>query len=96
MTRDAPYAPPIVQLNDQGTIAHLLAWEMIEGKWWAWVSWVNESSARPKHMVVQVRADTLRPLEQPGAYARVERRVRGQDGVIRPWSGEGSGEAGAH
>jgi hypothetical protein len=90
MSKDAPYSPPIVQLNDEGAVAHLLAWELIEadGNWWAWVSWVNEASAQPKHMVVQVRADQLKPLEQADAYTRVERRVRGMDGVIRPYQTE--------
>jgi hypothetical protein len=30
-----------------------------------------------------IRADTLRPLEPPGAYKEVPRRVRGLDGQIR-------------
>jgi hypothetical protein len=90
VSKDAPYAPPIVQLDDTGAVAHLLAWELVEadGQWWAWVSWVNDASARPKHLVVQVRADQLQPLEQPAAYARVERRVRGLDGVIRQYRAE--------
>jgi hypothetical protein len=92
VTKDAPWCPPIVELNEEGTIAHLLCWELIEadGNWWAWVSYVQQSSARPKHLVVQVRAAHLKPLEQPDAYAHVERRVRGHDGVIRPYAAKGS------
>ncbi len=39
--KDAPWAPPLVTLAN-GTIAHLLAWEMHErdGSWQAWISWV--------------------------------------------------------
>jgi hypothetical protein len=54
-----------------------------DGSWWAWVSWVHESGGRVHHNVVQVRADSLRPLEPPGAYKDVPRRVRGLDGQIR-------------
>jgi hypothetical protein len=89
VSKDAPYAPPIVDLGD-GIIAHLLCWELIEadGSWWAWLSYVRQSSGQPKHMVVQVRADQLGQLEQPEAYAKVERRVRGLDGVIRLYQEE--------
>jgi hypothetical protein len=86
---DAPCAPPIVALNDT-TIGHLLAWELVEvdGSWHAWVSWVQKAGGRPLHKVVQVRAATLQPLEGPQSYEKVPRRVRGSDGVVRPWSGE--------
>ena len=71
-------------------IAHLLAWEFLEvdGSWHAWVSWVNEHGGRPGQNVVQVRAATLQPLDEPSTYEKVPRRVRGRDGIIRPWSGE--------
>jgi hypothetical protein len=36
--------------------------------------------------MVSVRAGAVRPLENPGAYARVPRRVLGTDGQIRPWT----------
>jgi hypothetical protein len=87
--KDAPHAPPIVRLDDT-TIGHLLGWELteIDGTWHAWVSWVQDAGGRPLHKVVQVRAATLQPLEPPDAYEAVPRRVRGRDGVIRPWSGE--------
>ena len=87
--KDAPWAPPIVRLGDT-TTAHLLAWEFVEvtGSWEAWISWVREAGGRPQHKVVSVRAERLLPLEHPDAYDRVPRRVRGLDGVIRPWSGE--------
>jgi len=58
-----------------GIVGHLLAWERHDGSWWAWVSWVQESGGRRLHKVVQVRADSLRPLEPPGAYKDVPRRV---------------------
>ncbi len=79
----------IVRLGDT-TVAHLLAWELLEvdGSWHAWISWVSEQGGRPLHKVVSVRAATLQPLEGPESYERVPRRVRGRDGVIRPWSGE--------
>ena len=67
-----PWAPPLVELSI-GVTGHLLCWEKVEadGSWWAWVSWVHESGGRVHHKVVQVRADTLRPLEPPGAYKDV-------------------------
>src|SRR5215468_1245948 len=79
-----PWAPPLVELS-VGVTGHLLCWEKVEadGSWWAWVSWVHESGRRMHHKVVQVRADTLRPLEPPGAYKDVPRRVRGLNGQIR-------------
>jgi hypothetical protein len=87
--KDAPWAPPIVAMGDT-TVAHLLAWELVEvdGNWWAWVSWVQTSGGRPVHKVVSVRASGLRPLEDPERYEHVPRRVLGRDGVIRPWAGE--------
>ena len=88
-THRAPYAPPIASLAD-GTIGHLLAWELTEadGSWGAWVSWVHQTNGRPVHKIVTVRAAQLTPLEQPESYSPVPRRVRGRDGRIRPWSGE--------
>lgn len=87
--RDAPWCPPIVEMSG-GMVGHLLAWEMHErdGSWHAWVSWVQETGGRHVHKVVDVRAGSLRPLEDPDAYSAVPRRVRGSDGLIRPWSGE--------
>jgi hypothetical protein len=84
---DAPWAPPIVSFAD-GTVGHLLAWELFEtdGSWQAWVSWVQITAGRPVHKVVSVRASQLHPLEDPGSYARVPRRVRCRDGRIRQWS----------
>lgn len=89
MPKDAPWCPPIVRMGDR-TIAHLLAWEYTEaeGTWWAWVSWISESGGRPQHKVVTVRASRLQPLDDPESYQHVPRRMRGLDGVIRPWSGE--------
>ena len=87
--RDAPYAPPIISLAD-GTVRHLLAWELteVDGFQGAWVSWVQHASGRRVHKVVTVRATQLQPLEPPESYSSVRRRVRGRDGVIRPWSGK--------
>jgi hypothetical protein len=87
--RDEPWCPPIVELNG-GIVGHLLAWEMHErdGSWRAWVSWVQHTSGRYVHKVADVRASSLRPLESADAYSSVPRRVRGSDGLVRPWSGE--------
>ena len=87
--KEAPYAPPIVQLGD-GLVGHLLAWELLEtdGSWHAWVSWVHQAGGHPVHKVVSVRASRLSPIEEPESYSRVPRRVRGRDGLIRPWSAE--------
>ncbi len=86
-----PWSPPLVELST-GAIGHLLAWELneTEGSWWAWVSWV-QSTGNPvwhRHKVVTVRAAGLRPVEAPGAYDEVPRRVRGRDGQIRPWASQ--------
>jgi hypothetical protein len=88
-SRDAPWCPPIVEMSG-GMVGHLLAWEMHErdGSWHAWVSWVQQAGGRYVHKVVDVRAGSLRPLEHPDAYSAVPRRIRGHDGLIRPWSGE--------
>jgi hypothetical protein len=88
-SHDAPWCPPIVEMSS-GMVGHLLAWEMHEhdGTWHAWVSWIQQSGGRPVHKVVDVRAGSLQPLEPPDAYSAVPRRVRGSDGLIRPWSGE--------
>jgi hypothetical protein len=73
-----------------GQPAHLLAWELLEttGDWQAWVSWVQTAGGHHAHQVTPVRASSLQPLEEPDAYREVPRRVRGRDGLIRPWSGE--------
>ena len=86
---EPPYAPPIVGLAD-GTVGHLLAWELteVDGSWRAWISWVQHAGGRPVHKVVTVHATGLQPLEEPESYSRVPRRIRGRDGLIRPWSGE--------
>jgi hypothetical protein len=82
--RHTPWAPPLVEMAT-GMVGHLLAWERHErdGSWWAWVSWVQESGGRHHHKVVQVRADSLRPLEAPEAYKAVPRQLRRLDGQIR-------------
>jgi hypothetical protein len=79
-------------------VGHLLAWEMHEhdGTWHAWVSWVQQAGGRHVHKVVDVRAGSLQPLEPPDAYSAVPRRVRGSDGLIRPWSGESGLRRGCH
>jgi hypothetical protein len=70
--KDAPWAPPIVLLNDT-TVGHLLCWELVEldGSWWGWVSWVQQAGQRSIHRVVSVRAGALRPLDDAEAYAKV-------------------------
>jgi len=84
-----PWSPPIVELTGDG-VGHLLCWEQHErdGSWHAWVSWVQSTGnpVRHRHHVVSVRADAVRRVENPGAYARVPRRVLGSDGQIRPWT----------
>jgi hypothetical protein len=49
---------------------------------WEQDSWVQEAGGRHVRKVVQVRAASLRPLEQPGACQQVLRRVRGFDRKI--------------
>lgn len=85
----APRCPPIVEMSG-GVVGHLLAWEMQErdGSWLAWVCWIQDTGGRHLHKVVTVQAHSLRPLEEPDAYADVPRRVVGTDGLVRPWSGE--------
>src|SRR2546425_11136450 len=94
-----PWSPPIVQLAGDG-IGHLLCWEKHErdGSWYAWVSWVQSTGdpVRHRHHVVSVRAEAVRRLENPDAYARVPRRVLGTDGQIRPWSSAGLRTPDAH
>ena len=88
MTRK-PWCPPIVEMST-GSVGHLLAWELreVNGSWWAWISWVQETGGRRVHKLVDVQARSVRPLEDPQAYADVPRRVLGNDGQIRLWSGE--------
>src|ERR1700726_1556169 len=94
-----PWSPPIVELAGDG-VGHLLCWEKHErdGSWYAWVSWV-QSTGDPvghRHHVVSVRADAVRRLENPAAYARVPRRVLGSDGRIRPWTAAAPITRGTH
>ena len=51
---------------------------------------------RHRHHVVSVRAGAVQPLEDPGAYARVPRRVLGRDGQIRPWTPAAPSTPGTH
>jgi hypothetical protein len=60
----------------------------VDGCWYAWVSWVQQTGGRPVHKVVSVRAAGLQPLEEPDRYTQVPRRVRGRDGMVRRWAGE--------
>lgn len=82
-----PWSPPLVEMGDGRTVGHLLCWERQErdGSWCAWVSWVQETGGRRVHKVVLVQAGSIRPIEEPAAYADVPRRVRGGDGVIRDY-----------
>ena len=64
--------PPIVSMAD-GTVGHLLAWELAEvnGTWHAWVRWVQQASGRPVHKIVSFGAAALQPLEEPESYSQV-------------------------
>ena len=90
-----PWSPPLVEMATGG-IGHLLEWRLHErnGEWWAWVSWVQTAGDRPKHMVVEVRAVSLRPIEAPEVYAGVPRRMLGRDGRTRPWAPGAAGRRG--
>jgi hypothetical protein len=44
---------------------------------------------RHRHHVVSVRADAIRRLENPDAYAQVPRRMLSSDGRTRPWAAAG-------
>lgn len=79
-----PWAPPLVE-PPIGAVGHLPARDKNEadGTWWAWVPWVQQTSGRNVHRVVQVRAASLRPLKPPGACQHMPRPVRGLDGKIR-------------
>jgi hypothetical protein len=92
---DKPWAPPLVEMSG-GNVGHLLEWRQHErdGVWWAWVSWVQTAGDRPKRMVVEVRAASLRPIEAPEAYAGVPRRVLGRNGRTQPWTSKGLGGRG--
>jgi hypothetical protein len=66
-----------------GQVGHLLEWRQHErnGSWHAWVSWVQTTGDPPRHRhkVVEVWAAGLAPLEEPGAYRDVPRRVLSRD-----------------
>jgi hypothetical protein len=83
--KDPPWSPPLVRVGDE-TVAYLLYWEQHEwdGSWHAWVTWIRTGTRGPRRHVVSVRAASVRPLELPGAYQHVPRRVRRNDGTIRP------------
>jgi hypothetical protein len=85
MADQPPWCPPLVEMSS-GMIGHLLCWEYLEtsGDWCAWVSWVQTTSIRHNHKVVCVEARAIKPIEEPGAYAQVPRRIRHRDGKIRP------------
>src|SRR6266568_3041538 len=85
--KDAPSSPPIVQVGDD-TVAYLLCWDQHarDGSWHAWVTWVMTTGDRPRRHVVSVQADSGRPLEPPGAYRDVPRRVFVRQGETRPWT----------
>jgi hypothetical protein len=89
MGKDAPWAPPLVEMNT-GQPAFLLAWDHHEcdGSWHAWVSWIHTAGAPPlhAHKVVSVDAASLRPLDTPEAFSDVPRRILGNDGLVRPWT----------
>jgi hypothetical protein len=86
MAPEPPYSPPVVAMTS-GPIGHLLCWERHErdGSWWAWVSWIQQTSDYAIHKIVCVPAESLTPLETPEAYRQVPRRIFGDDGRIKPW-----------
>jgi hypothetical protein len=88
MAPEPPYCPPVVGMAS-GPIGHLLCWDRHErdGSWWAWVSWIQQTSDRAVHKIVCVPTQSLTPLETPDAYREVPRRIFGNDGRIRPRSG---------
>ena len=90
MGADEPEGPPVVLLSD-GEAAYLLAWEQVRGEWYAWVTWIRERGGRPYRHTVSVRGASVQAAEPAGAYRQVPRRVRGADGVVRPWAPGPSG-----
>jgi hypothetical protein len=76
-------------LSTRARLASLLCWERHErdGSWWAWVSWIQQTSDCAVHKVVCVAAESLTPLETPDANRQVPRRIFGDEGRIRPWPG---------
>jgi len=87
MAEDDPPCPPLVMIGLRDPHpGYLLGWELVRGEWWAWVTWIRERNGKPFRHVVSVRAASVRPAESGEAYADVPRRVRGQDGVVRPWT----------
>ena len=85
--RDEPDCPPIVMCGlTEPHPAFQLCWELAAGEWWAWVAWIRERRGQPYRHVVSVHGESVRPIEAPEAYRSVPRRVRGLDGVVRPWS----------
>jgi hypothetical protein len=84
-----PATPPIVLVRagrDEPHTAFLIAWERGEsgGPWSAWVMWVRERDGKPYRHTVLVGADMVQPVEHASAYRHVPRRIRSEDGVIRP------------
>jgi hypothetical protein len=84
---DKPPCPPLVMvgLRDPEP-AYLLAWEQVRGEWYAWVTWIRERGGHPYRHTVSVRAASVQAAEPAEAYRQVPRRVRGEDGVVRPWT----------
>jgi len=79
-----------------GMVGHLLEWRQHkhDGRWRAWISWVETAGdpLRYRHLVTEVPAGSVTPLEAPDAYARLPRTVFGRDGEVRPWAPLGSWE----
>jgi hypothetical protein len=67
----APWCPPLVQMTS-GSIGHLLCWERHErdGTWWAWVSWIQGSGARPVYKIVAVTRRLARARRGPRGLRR--------------------------
>jgi hypothetical protein len=79
-----------------GQVGHLLEWRRATDHGTPGLAGCRRPAIRPRHRhkVVEVRAASLVPLEEPGAYQDVLRRVFGNDGRIRPWAPLGSGAPG--
>ena len=52
------------------------------------MSWIQTTSSRSSHKIVNVQAASIHPIEAPDAYTHVPRRILGKDGVVRNLLGD--------